>query len=199
MTSQHLVKTATVVLSISALAGAAGVASAQTTVECRSHNYEYTECQAPLEEPQLIHQISNSSCIINRTWGFNPATKRIWVAEGCAGVFADPQGYHHGRGDTYDANARHYDERGHDSGGVVAGLVVAALIGAALEDDAKDRKSYTTSNDYYSHPQHKRNRHRTDDVDTTPHFDREGNPNFDTQGRYMGCHGVGCLVDDPGS
>ena len=32
---------------------------------------------------------------------------------------------------------------------------------------------------------------------TTPQFDKNGEPNFDTHGNYQGCHGVGCLVDDP--
>jgi hypothetical protein len=34
-------------------------------------------------------------------------------------------------------------------------------------------------------------------IDTTPQFDKNGEPNFDTQGNYQGCHGIGCLVDDP--
>jgi hypothetical protein len=34
-------------------------------------------------------------------------------------------------------------------------------------------------------------------IDTRPQFDRQGNPNFDTRGRYIGCHGVGCAVDQP--
>jgi hypothetical protein len=37
----------------------------------------------------------------------------------------------------------------------------------------------------------------TDDIDNRPQFDRNGNPNFDTRGRYIGCRGVGCDVDDP--
>lgn len=40
-------------------------------------------------------------------------------------------------------------------------------------------------------------RARGDDVDPTPQYDSEGNPNFDTQGRYIGCHGIGCEVDIP--
>ncbi len=174
-------------------------AHAQETVECRSHDYQYTECQAPLDEPQLIHQISSSSCIVNRSWGFNRDTRRIWVADGCSGVFADPVGYHHGRGDRYDDGARHYDERGHDAGKVMAGLVAAALIGAALDDDsAKKNKNYSTSNNYYSHPSHnKHSKPGSQDIDPRPSFDREGNPNFDTSGGYIGCHGVGCEVDSP--
>jgi hypothetical protein len=34
-------------------------------------------------------------------------------------------------------------------------------------------------------------------IDTRPQFDRQGNPNFDTRGNYIGCHGVGCAVDQP--
>jgi hypothetical protein len=38
---------------------------------------------------------------------------------------------------------------------------------------------------------------RTAAMDTRPQFDREGNPNFDTQGNYQGCRGIGCEVDTP--
>ncbi len=37
----------------------------------------------------------------------------------------------------------------------------------------------------------------SDTVDTTPQFDKNGEPNFDIHGNYQGCHGVGCLVDNP--
>jgi len=41
-------------------------------------------------------------------------------------------------------------------------------------------------------------RRRQDDViDTRPSYDRDGNPNFDTQGNYQGCRGIGCEVDNP--
>lgn len=74
-------------------------AKAQSTVECQSRNYQYDECWAgPLAKPQLIHQVSGAPCILNRTWGYNPKSKYIWVAQGCQGVFADVSGYHHGRG-----------------------------------------------------------------------------------------------------
>lgn len=45
----------------------------------------------------------------------------------------------------------------------------------------------------------KRERRRREEsqIDTRPQFDRDGNPNFDTQGNYTGCHGVGCEVDNP--
>ncbi|RLL64649.1 hypothetical protein D8666_22400 [Ochrobactrum soli] len=37
-----------------------------------------------------------------------------------------------------------------------------------------------------------------DEVDNTPQFDKEGEPNFDEHGNYQGCHGMGCPTDDPG-
>ena len=40
---------------------------------------------------------------------------RAFRSQGCAGTFADVGGYHHGRGDTYDSGARHYDDRGRDA------------------------------------------------------------------------------------
>jgi len=121
--------------------GAYGVvpaASAQSVVECRSVNYQYNECYASsLYRPQLIHQISSSSCILNRSWGFNPRTRYIWVGEGCAGTFADATGYHHGRSDTYDDGARHYDSRGQDAGLLVGGAVLGVILGAALSDGSE--------------------------------------------------------------
>lgn len=42
-----------------------------------------------------------------------------------------------------------------------------------------------------------RRRREESQIDTRPQFDKDGNPNFDTQGDYIGCHGVGCQVDNP--
>lgn len=113
----------------------APAALAQSTIECRSIDYQYNECDAgALSRPQLIHQISSSACILNRTWGYNPRSDNIWVAQGCAGVFADVGGYHHGRGDTYDQGARHYDSSGRDAGALVGGLVLGAIVAGALSD-----------------------------------------------------------------
>lgn len=178
-------------------------AKAQATIECHSRNHQYDECFAgPLKKPQLIHQISSSSCILNRTWGYNPKSQYIWVAQGCQGVFADVGGYHYGRGDGFDKNARMYNHRGNDVGAVVGGAVLGAIIeGLASDDRGKHR--HTTSN-YRDHGGYNGCHGvgcMVDDpdqsIDTTPQFDREGNPNFDTHGNYQGCHGAGCLVDDP--
>ncbi|MHA6646098.1 hypothetical protein [Mesorhizobium sp. A623] len=54
----------------------------------------------------------------------------------------------------------------------------------AQEQRDRDRKEARRKRDSY--------------VDTRPSYDKDGNPNFDTQGNYQGCNGVGCLVDNPG-
>jgi hypothetical protein len=132
---------------ITALLGAANPAAAQqapATVECQSRNYQYEECWAgPLRAPHLVHQISGSPCIVNRTWGYNRNSRYLWVAQGCSGVFADVGGYHHGRGDTFDPGARQYSDRGHDVGAVVAGAVLGAIIAGA---GSHDGRRHSTSN-----------------------------------------------------
>ncbi|OCP01808.1 MULTISPECIES: DUF3011 domain-containing protein [unclassified Ensifer] len=175
------------------------------TVECRSRNFQYDECFAgPLSQPQLIYQISGSPCILNKSWGFNPKSRYLWVAQGCSGVFADVGGYHYGRGDGYDPNARMYNQHGHDTGAVVAG----AVLGAILSGIADGKHAHSASN-YHDNGGYN-GCHGTgclvdnpdtasQQIDTTPQFDKEGNPNFDTEGNYQGCHGVGCLVDNPDS
>ena len=196
-------------------------ARAQATVECHSRNYQYDECFAgPLRQPQLVHQISGSSCILNRTWGFNPRNGYIWVAQGCAGVFADVAGYHHGRGDTFDQNARMYDHHGHDAGAAVAGAVLGALVEGMAERGSRNHRHVTSNyrddggyngchgvgclvdnpdDNRGGPPEPGQTTFQSSDqeIDTRPQFDRDGNPNFDTEGNYQGCHGVGCLVDNP--
>lgn len=214
---RHIQRSVLSVLALTACAFFSGQTHAQATVQCESHNYKYTECQAPLSAPQLVHQISSSACIINRTWGFNRATRRIWVANGCAGVFADPVGYHYGRGDRYDSGARYYDEHGHDAGKVAAGVVLGAILGAAAENADKHQHTHTTSNSYYYGSSDKRSsdydgchgvgclvdkpsqaRDTSQDVDySVQKFDKDGNPNYDESGNYQGCHGAGCNVDNP--
>ena len=178
-------------------------ARAQSTVECHSRNYQYDECWAgPLKQPQLIHQISSNPCILNRSWRYNPKSKYIWVADGCSGIFADVGGYHHGRGDGFDANARMYDHRGHDLGPIVAGAVLGVLVEGMTQDKKKNRR-HATANYVYEggynscHGAGCLVDNPENGIDNTPQFDKEGEPNFDEHGSYQGCHGVGCLVDDP--
>jgi hypothetical protein len=175
-----------------------GQAAAGETVECASRHFEYNECGAgPLRSPQLIHQSSSSACIVNSRWGFNRRSGYIWVADGCAGVFADVGGYHHGRGDGYDANARRYDDHGHDVGAVAAGVVLAALLAGAADDNAHKSHKHHSSSDYDGCHGNGCLVDNPDAIDTRPQFDKDGNPNFDTHGNYQGCHGEGCKVDNP--
>ena len=187
----------------------APLAQAQSTVQCASDDRQYHECWAgPLSRPQLIHQQSSASCILNNTWGYNAKSGYIWVSNGCRGVFADVGGYHHGRGDGYDQGARRYDAHGHDTGKVVGGLVLAALLAGAVSDSHKDH-AHSTSN-YNEKGEYvgchgigcmvdKPANAGDQTIDPRPQFDRDGNPNFDTRGNWIGCHGNGCLVDNPDS
>lgn len=168
-------------------------AAAQDTVECRSRNYQYDECWAgSLRRPQLVHQLSSNACIVNRTWGYNRRSGYIWVANGCAGVFADVHGYHHGRGDTYDDGSRYYDQHGNDAGAVVAGAVIGAILGDALGSSHKHHRHSTSNVHHYPPP-----------LFTACHgpgcaVDHKGNPNFNEKGEWQGCHGNKCLSEDHG-
>ncbi len=86
---------------------------------------------------------------MNRSWGYNPRKNYVWVSDGCSGVFSDSNGYHHGRTNTYDKDARIYNP-------------------------SKQRISQIA--DLYN-----------DDYDRT----------HNTSEDYDGCHGMGCLVDNP--
>lgn len=110
-------------------------AAAEITVECHSEHGAYHECNAgPVTNPVLIRQTSGADCILNRTWGYNPNTDRIWVSNYCGGVFANPQGYHHGRSNSADEHARVYNEHGFDVG-LATGAVLGAGVVALAEHD----------------------------------------------------------------
>lgn len=104
------------------------------TVTCLSEHKHYNECPTPFEAPQLVLQTSNQPCIINKSWGFNPATGNLWVANGCKGVFADQHGYHHGRSGKHDADAHRYDNQGR----YIGPHGVGALVDDPWEDDDID-------------------------------------------------------------
>lgn len=181
--------------------------SGTVTVECHSVSYQYTECRAPLRAPQLIHQISGSPCILNRTWGFDRRGQRLWVDQGCQGVFADVGGYHHGRSGTFDPGSRRYDERGRDIGMLVLGSIAGAALSSS--DRREHYSNYRSDTHTYAHGGYDgchgigclvdppKNDNDSSAIDTRPSFDKQGNPNFDTQGNWIGCHGVGCDVDPP--
>lgn len=169
-------RTPLILLAAAGFMASATSAMAEPTVECVSHHHNYNECKAgPLKRPVLIRQVSNSTCIMNRTWGYNPKSGYIWVGAGCGGIFADNHGYHHGKPNTSDKGARHYDTHGHDNGSAVGALLGAAIIGALLDDNEK----------HHEHKHHSSNRYPSD------------GPGFTVPNDYDGCHGTGCLVDRP--
>ena len=117
---------------LAALCALPAQAATERVVQCRSHDYGYTECPAHgLKQPQLIYQISSSACIVNRTWGFDRTRGLLWVDDGCAGRFADVGGYHHGRTGLFDPGARRYTAHGEDAGPLVGGQALGALFEGA--------------------------------------------------------------------
>jgi len=59
------------------------------SIECRSRNYQHTECAADFRHPELVQQLSDSDCTEGDSWGYDRRHGAIWVSKGCAGVFAD--------------------------------------------------------------------------------------------------------------
>ncbi len=194
---------------------APAVAQGGITVECHSVNFKYAECRAPLHAPQLVHQLSNAPCIVNNSWGFNRKTGYLWVADGCAGVFADASGYHYGMRGGSDPGARQYNDRGHDLGAMAAGMMFGAMLNAGASSSHEEHhytysnfnsstNSFTNSN--YDGPHGMgalvdnpdRDPPASQEVDpTVQKFDKDGNPNYDADGNYIGGHGLGTLVDNP--
>jgi hypothetical protein len=166
------------------------------TITCASFQHRYTECQTPFHAPILVMQTSNSACIVNNTWGFNPRTGNLWVSNGCQGVFADQHGYQYGLGGGYDPNAHRYNNQGAHLG--VGPIVIVpapmpmppARQNTFIDNRTINNNSVTIQRSTPPRPQHP----RQDDIDPTPQFDQQGNPNFDTHGNYQGPHGVGKLV-----
>jgi hypothetical protein len=84
-------------------------------IECRSRNYDYTECQADFRQPRLVQQLSQSECIEDRSWGYVQRRGIIWVSAGCAGVFVDEyEDRGRGRRDEYGRRDEpQFDSRPH--------------------------------------------------------------------------------------
>jgi Protein of unknown function (DUF3011) len=58
------------------------------SINCASNNYQYNFCGVDMGgggRARLDRQVSGSSCIEGRTWGWNRAG--VWVTQGCAGIF----------------------------------------------------------------------------------------------------------------
>jgi hypothetical protein len=173
---------------IAACAGGPGVQAkpaAVTAVQCSSKQYKYAECAAPFRQPHLVRQISSSPCVVNRSWGFNRTTGRIWVSAGCSAVFGESGGFHYGLANTYDPNAGIWDDHGH-------------YVGVYGNDDGPDPAITNVWIEHKTIRETAAKRDASQDPDpTVEKFDKDGNPNFDAEGNYIGCHGNGCNVDNP--
>jgi hypothetical protein len=57
------------------------------TVLCESRDNRYRHCPAGIRRgAELVRQLSDSSCIFNRSWGYD--RNGVWVDSGCRGEFA---------------------------------------------------------------------------------------------------------------
>ena len=154
----------------SLLPGAANAASVSRIV-CSSTGYRYSYCPINTRGGvQLSSRLSKSGCKFGRSWGYDGGG--VWVDNGCSAEFLVSRSGRSGSGD-------------------LGGLIVGGVVGALLANGGRDNHR---GDNYYSRPRPRQNDRW---IDPTPQFDRDGNPNFDTHGRYQGCHGVGCVVDNP--
>lgn len=169
------------------------VQASPATVVCQSTHFKYNECPARFSAPILVMQKSQSPCIINNSWGYNPGTGYLWVSRGCAGVFADQAGYHYGQSGSMDVNARRYNNQGAFIG---YGPTIVVQKNVVNNQVTIQRNSQTVINSNHDIARIT-NPDATQNIDSTPQFDRNGNPNFDTHGDYVGPHGLGALVDAP--
>lgn len=157
---------------LSLLPDAAQAAGANRIV-CSSANYRYSYCGVDTRRGvQLTSRLSKARCQYGKSWGYDGGG--VWVDNGCSAEFAVA-----GSG------------RKPSPGDAAAAIIVGGIVGAILDNN--DKHGHRSDN-YYPRPKPRRNDRW---IDPTPQFDRDGNPNFDTHGNYQGCHGVGCMVDNP--
>lgn len=193
---ESAVKVALAATSLVAVFHVSQATAANDTIVCSSPKRGYHECSTRFSAPILVRQIGRNACIINNTWGYNPATGHIWVNGGCRGVFAEQHGYHRGRAGTMDVTARRYSYRGDFIGYGPLVNVQRNQVTNNITNIHQNIINFQPTVTFNDHEMSRFEDH-SQDVDTTPHFDRQGNPNFDVNGNYIGPHGVGALVDPP--
>lgn len=71
---------------VTCTAPAAAQPGASGTIECRSRDFQTSECQTGWRQADLVRQISRAPCVEGQTWGIRRGT--IWVSDGCAAQFA---------------------------------------------------------------------------------------------------------------
>ena len=144
-------------------------AEAATKLVCSSVNFEYSYCRVDTRRGvRLGQQLSSASCVQGRSWGTDP--RGIWVDRGCSAQFVVSTG-------------------DNGAGAVVGAVIVGGILGAILSDSGSGDHTHRD-------PPHYRHDYRYDDP-SPPAYDRYGNANYDRKGRYNGCHGLGCTVDNP--
>jgi hypothetical protein len=144
-------------------------AEAATRLVCASANFDYSYCRVDTRGGiRLLQQLSRAPCVQGRTWGTDP--RGIWVDRGCSAQFSVAGG-------------------GGDAGAVVGAAIIGGIVGALLSGTGSGDRDRPP-------PPHYRHDYRYEDPSPPP-YDRYGNPNYDRKGRYDGCHGLGCTVDQP--
>ena len=86
MGSRRIARAARIAATIVAL-GASGAHAGEVIVDLRSPgDYRAVTLAAPIVDVDLIDAF-NGACRLNRTWGYDPAARTVWVNGGCAGRF----------------------------------------------------------------------------------------------------------------
>jgi hypothetical protein len=152
--------------------GSLGVprAEAATRLVCSSANFDYSYCRVDTRAGvRFLQQLSRAPCVQGRTWGTDP--HGIWVDRGCSAQFAVESG------------------SGGSAGAIMGAAIIGGIVGAILSGSGSGDRDR-------SPPPHYHHDYRYEDPSPPP-YDRYGNPNYDRKGRYEGCHGLGCKVDNP--
>lgn len=162
---------------------------AQSVVRCESIKNRFNECDAPWRSARLIEQSSRAPCVAGNSWGFNATTRRLWVSQGCRGIF------------TYGTPVRSSSNRNADE--VAAGVTAAALAAAIAEEDRKERERLRREREreanayngchgigcYVDNPD------AAVDGYVDPATEPMMEPNFEGHGDYNGC--TDCYISPP--
>jgi hypothetical protein len=81
----------TLTILILAMTMASPLAAQSGSVTCESRDGGYRECYTGYRgPPQLVRQLSDSSCVAGQSWGHRPGA--VWVSRGCRGIFDEARG-----------------------------------------------------------------------------------------------------------
>ena len=120
MPLRPLTRTMAPLISLALVAGPLPV-RASDTIRCESYNMGYRFCRTSTDNRvELTRQISNTSCVQDRNWGYS--SSGVWVNRGCGADFRFGRGM---RGSDKTAAA------------AVVGLIGLAAIAAAANNQNK--------------------------------------------------------------